>query len=115
MTTFLESSVSEMTADLLVEGGESFTYTRGFTDATVTLRRSTLPSQLMESGDGMITEVRPVDFIGLTSALPYDPPARGDRITDGTRTWEVVPTTSEKVFRRITKTMTRIHAQEIAT
>ena len=108
-----DTAVTDMTEDLLSEAGSGFVYSRGTTTATVTLRKSVGQSQLMESGDGLITEVRPVDFIGLTSDLPFAIPKRGDIISDSSGKWEVMPTISEKVFRQISKTMTRIHAQKV--
>jgi hypothetical protein len=78
------------------------------------LRKSQQQSQLIDNGNGYLIEVAPVDFIGLTSAFPYDPPERGDMIKAGGLTWEVQqPTGSEKVYRRITDTMTRVHTKQI--
>ena len=37
----------------------------------------------------------------------------GDKIVGGGKAFEVQPTTSEKVFRQITQTMTRIHAKQV--
>ena len=108
-----DDDITDMTEDLLAVAGDSFVYSRGATDTTLTLRKSVLPSYQIDSGNGMLVEVRPVDFIGLTTALPYDPPLRGDRIVGGGQTFEVLPTVSEKVFRRITQTMTRVHTKQI--
>ncbi|MFN9288441.1 MAG: hypothetical protein ACK6EB_10230, partial [Planctomyces sp.] len=98
-----------MTETLLAFAGESCVYIRGASSATITLRRSSLAPQYMDTGNGLIVVVRPVDFIGLTSALPYDPPEAGVRITWDGKRFEVKPTTSEKGFRRISPTMTRIN------
>lgn len=107
------TDIADMTSDLLTEAGESFVYLRGTTTTTITLRKSVLPSMFLEPEPGIQIEVRPVDFIGLTTALPYDPPERGDRIIGGGLTFEVMPTTSEKVFRRISQQMTRIHTKQV--
>lgn len=108
-----DDAIGDMTTDLLTEAGGSFVYHRGSTSTTITLRKSTLPSVFMEAGNGVQIEVKPVDFIGLTTAMPYDPPERGDRITGGGLIYEVQPTVSEKVFRRISQQMTRIHTKQI--
>ena len=108
-----DDAIGDATTDLLTEAGGSFVYIRGRTSTTITLRKSVLPSQFIEPEPGMQIEVKPVDFIGLTTALPYDPPERGDRIVGGGMTFEVMPTVSEKVFRRISQQMTRIHTKQV--
>jgi len=113
MATGFEDAVTQATESLLAFAGESCTYLRGASSAVVTLRRSSLAPQYMDTGVGQVVEVRPVDFIGLTSALPYDTPEAGDRITCDGKRFEVTPTTSEKCFRRITPTMTRIHTKQV--
>jgi len=113
MTTGFEDAATSMTETLLAFAGESCVYIRGASSTAITLRRSSLAPQYMDTGNGLIVEVRPVDFIGLTSALPYDTPEAGDRITCDGKRFEVTPTTSEKCFRRITPTMTRIHTKQV--
>jgi hypothetical protein len=113
MPTGFESAVSDLTSSLLAFAGESCVYIRGSVSTTVTLRRSTLPPQYMDTGVGQISEVRPVDFIGLASAFPYAIPLAGDRITCDGKRFEVTPTTGEKCFRQITPTMMRIHTKQI--
>jgi hypothetical protein len=113
MTTGFEDAAESACESLLAFAGESCTYIRGTSSTAVTLRRSTLQPQYMDSGNGLIVEVRPVDFIGLTSALPYITPEAGDRITCGGKRYEVTPTTGDKVFRQITSTVTRIHTKQI--
>ena len=108
-----DDSIGTMTLDLLVEAGSSCVYRRGNTTATITLRKSQQASFQIDSGNGSLIEVTPVDFIGLTTAFPYDPPERGDRITVGDSVYELQPTTSEKVFRRISPQMTRIHTKQV--
>lgn len=108
-----DDAIGDMVEDLLTEAGGSFLYLRGTTTTTITLRKSVLPSMFLEPEPGLQIEVRPVDFIGLTTALPYDPPERGDRIIGGGVTFEVMPTTSEKVFRKISEQMTRIHTKQV--
>jgi len=108
-----DDAITDMTEDLLAVAGSSFLYIRGNVTATVTLRKSVQQPFQIDSGNGSLIEVRPVDFIGLTTSLPYAVPERGDRIVGGGKTFEVQPTTSEKVFRQITQTMTRIHAKQV--
>ena len=78
-----DDAIGAMTLDLLVEAGGSFVYVRGNTSTTITLRKSTLQPEIIEGGNGTLIEVRPVDFIGMTTSLPYDPPERGDVIVGG--------------------------------
>lgn len=113
MATGFEDAVTQATESLLAFAGESCTYLRGASSAVVTLRRSSLAPQYMDTGVGQVVEVRPVDFIGLTSSLPYAIPQAGDRIVCGGNRYEVTPTTGDKVYRQITPTMTRIHTKQV--
>ena len=109
-----DDAIGDMTIDLLAEAGGSFVYLRGNSATTITLRKSTLVPEVIEGGNGTLIEVRSVDFIGLTTAFPYDPPERGDVIVGGGIRFEVQPpATSEKVFRRISPRMTRVHTKQI--
>lgn len=108
-----DDAITDMTEDLLAVAGSSFLYVRGNVTATVTLRKTSQQSMFMDAGNGQVLEVRPVDFIGLTSALPYDPPEKGDMIISGVSRFEVQPTSSEKVFRQISPQMTRIHTKQV--
>lgn len=108
-----EDAIGDMATDFLVEAGSSFVYRRGSTTSTITLRKAQQPSYQIDSGNGSLVEVTPVDFIGLTLSLPFDPPERGDRISAGGMIYEVQPTISEKVFRRISPQMTRIHTKQV--
>lgn len=114
MASEFDDAIGDMTSDLLTEAGGSYVYVRGNTSTTITLRKSSLAPEVIEGGNGTLIEVRPVDFIALTTALPYDPPERGDVIVGDSMRWEVQPPpTSEKVFRRISQQMTRIHTKQI--
>lgn len=101
-------------SDFLEETGKDCVYIRGSSTATVNLRKSKMPPVLIDDGTGHIVEVVPVAFIGLTRELPFDPPIDGDRIKVGGETFEVLPTISEKCFRRISDPMTRIHCKKVA-
>ena len=108
-----DDAIGDMTSDLLAEAGDSFVYHRGATSTTITLRKSTLPPVQMENGEGVIIEVRPVDFIALTTALPYAVTVAGNQITGGGKRYELQPTTGQKVYRQISPQMTRLHTNEI--
>ncbi len=108
-----DDAIGEMTEDLLAEAGGSFVYIRGNQSTTITLRKSAQPVYQVDSGNGSVIEVRPVDFIGKTSSLPYAIPLRGDRITGGGKTFEVQPTVSEKCFFQKSDQMTRIHTKQV--
>lgn len=111
----LEDAVGEMADDLLDEAGRSMTYFRDRVSAgTVTMSKHQQQSQYIDNGQGGVIEITPVDFLAKTSTLPFDPPLKGDKIVDGTATYEVLPTVSEKVFRRISPQMTRIHTKQVA-
>ena len=112
MTDFSDA-VIDMTGDLLAAAGESCVYIRGTTSTTITLRKSQQQTTIVETDNGQVTEVAPVDFIGLTTAFPYDTPLRGDLIVVGGRRYEVQPAVGEKVFRRISEQMTRVHTKQI--
>ena len=107
-----DDAIGGMTTDLLTEAGTSCVYLRGNTATTITLRKSQQQSTFLDQGNGQMTEVRPVDFIGLTSALPYTP-ERGDRIVCAGNTYEVLPGVGEMVYRQISSQMTRIHTKRI--
>ena len=112
----LDDAVGEMAEDLLVTAGRTVTYYRGGVAAgTPTMSKQSQPSLYVDNGNGGLIEVSPVDFVVKTSALPFDPPLRGDRLVVGGETFEVLPTVGEKVFRRISPQMTRIHTKQVAT
>ena len=108
-----DDAIGNMTSELLTEAGSSCVYIRGNVTATVTLRKSSQQSQFLDAGNGTQIEVRPVDFIGLTTAMPYAIPLRGDRIKCGGLLYEVQPTVSEKVYRVISPQMMRIHTKQV--
>lgn len=108
-----DDAIGDMTEDLLTEAGSSFVYIRGNTTTTMTLRKSQQRSTLVETASGLISEEGPVDFIGLTTAFPYDPPERGDRIAGSGLIYEVQPTTGEKCYRQISDQMMRVHTKRV--
>ena len=113
MPTDFDNAIGDMVDDLLTEGGETWVYCRGNVTATLTARRSIQRPLLIDSGTGSIVEVRPVDFILLTTALPYAVPERGDLIKGDGKTYELQPTVGEKVWRQISPQMTRLHTKQI--
>lgn len=111
----LDDAVGEMVTDLHEVAGRTVTYYRGGVNrGTLTMSRHRQQSQYVDNGQGGIIEVTPVDFIALTSELILDPPIKGDKIVVAGETFEVLPTTGEKVFRRIGDQMTRIHTKQVA-
>ena len=112
MANDIDDDIEDMVTDFLLVGGESCTYSRGVLSSTMTLRRSG-QRPVMIDFDGLFMEVRGVDFIGLTSALPYGEPIAGDRITLGGITYEVMPTTGEKNNRQLSTKMIRIHTKQV--
>jgi hypothetical protein len=111
----LDDAVGDMVTDLHAEAGRTVTYLReGVSRGTLTMSRHRQVSQYVDNGQGGITEVMSVDFLAKTSALLLDPPLEGDKIVVGSETYEVLPTVGEKVFRRISDQMTRIHTKQVA-
>lgn len=108
-----DDAIGGMVTDLLAEAGREVTYIRGRTSTAWTMRKSTQATMLIDSGNGHVVEIHPVDFIGLTSACPYSEPLKGDRIKDGADIYEVQPTSSEKVYRQISPQMMRIHTKQV--
>jgi len=109
-----DDAITDMVADLKSEAGRSVTYVRGTSSTAMTMRISRLPSQYTDNGQGGFLETQPVDGIGLTSDFPFDPPLAGDRIVANSETYELQPTAGEKVFRRISPQMTRVHMSRIS-
>jgi hypothetical protein len=108
-----DDAIGEMVEDMLTEAGGSFLYCRGNVTTTMTLRKSEQVPFFLDADNGATIEVRPVDFIALTTALPYATPEKGDIISGGGKRYEVQPTASEKVFRQVSPQMTRIHTKQV--
>lgn len=110
----LDDAIGEMVDDLLDEAGRTVTYLRdGVSAGSVTMSRQQQPGQWIDAGNGGLVEVVPVDWVAKTADLPFDPPQRGDRLIDGDEAFEVSPTTGEKVFRRLSPQMTRLHTKQV--
>jgi hypothetical protein len=110
-----EDAIGDMVTDLHAEAGRTVTYRReGRVLGTLTMSRHRQVSQVVDNGQGGFVEITPIDFVGKTSELLVDPPLRGDQIVVGSEVYDVRPTTSEKVFRRIGDQMTRIHTKQVA-
>ena len=56
-----DDAITDMTGDLLAVAGSSFLYIRGNVTATVTLQKSVQQPFQIDSGNGSLIEVRPVD------------------------------------------------------
>jgi len=112
----LDDAVSSMVDSLLGSDGVECEYIReGAVLGTMTLSIRKQPSQVIDNGQGGLIEILPVDAIGKAADLPSGEPKRGDRIKAGETTYEVLPTVSEKVFRKISDSMIRIHMKQVAT
>jgi len=109
-----DDDIGGMVDDLLVQAGGSFSYFRGTESAPVTLIKSARMPSLIDAGNGTVVEVRSVDFIGRPTEMPYSEPKRGDRIVGGGSTFEVQPTTGDKVFLIVSPQMIRIHTKQVS-
>jgi|AntAceMinimDraft_10_1070366.scaffolds.fasta_scaffold45908_3 hypothetical protein len=108
-----DDAIGDMTQELLTEAGSSCVYHRGATSTTIVMRKSAQQPMLIDNGDGIIVELRPVDFICLTLTFPYAEPVRGDQITLSGSTYEVQAMNSEKCYRIISDQMLRIHSKKV--
>lgn len=111
-----DDAIGDMTEDLLDEAGEEYTYRNqaGGATATVTAVKSSPPSFQIDNGNGLLIEVRPVEFKMLTSDLPFGNPVKGQRFERGMNVWEIQPTAGEKCFYQQSPQMTRIHTKLIS-
>lgn len=99
--------------DFLAREGSDWTYTRGATTGTIAFYKADLPPSLVDSGTGQLTEVIMASFRGLfTSLAAFDKPLRGDKITDGTLTYEVQPII-DKCYYAVGG-LVHIHAKRVA-
>lgn len=104
---------TNLATSLLAATGSNWTYSRGATTGTISFYKSDLPPTLIDNGAGQVTEIIMASFRGLFSSLSaFGNPARGDRITDGTTTWEVQPVL-DKCFYTVGG-MVHIHAKRVA-
>lgn len=111
-----DDDVGDMVDELLTAAGDEYTYRNcaGGETVTVTAVKSSPPSFQNDNGNGLLIEVRPVEFKMLTSDLPFGNPVKGQRFERGSNVWEVQPTTSEKCFYQQSPQMTRIHTKLIS-
>ena len=98
----------------LAREGSNWTYTRpGQAAATIKFYKADLPPTLIDNGTGQLTEIIMASFRGLFTALAaFDKPLRGDKITDGTLTYEVQPII-DKCFYTVGG-LVHIHAKRVA-
>lgn len=94
--------------------GSDWSYSRGPTSGTVTLYRADLPPVLIDNGNGQLTEIIMASFRGLWSEFTalFEKPLRGDKITDGTTTYEVQPIT-DKCYYTVGGLL-HIHAKRVS-
>lgn len=116
MSDRLASAVHWMTGKLLDFSSVQCTYTRGELTEAVVMRRSSLPTQVIDL-QAVTVEWQPVDFLIQTIALPFGRPQRGDQIVCVIQGDEVVHEVfalgTEKPWRDVANAMTRIHTKVI--
>lgn len=110
-----DDAVDDMTDDLLNEAGESYSYVAPQGTAIVTMAMSSPQPFQIDSGNGFVVEVRPVDFKIRTGDLPYGDPVPGHKIKRGSNVYEVHPLANEKCFYQMNGQMTRIHTKLVGT
>lgn len=84
---------TNLATSLLYATGSDWAYSRGQTSGTVSFYRADLPPLIVDNGMGQAVEVIMTSFRGLLSEFTalFEKPLRGDKITDGTTTYEVQP------------------------
>lgn len=99
---------------LLDQTGSDWTYSRGPTTGTVTFYKADLPPVLIDNGSGLITEVVMASFRGVAATFLglFGKPLKFDRITDGTKSYEVNPIV-DKCYYTVGG-LIHIHAKEVA-
>ena len=109
----LSDVATQLAGDMLDQTGSDWTYSRATLTATVELFKSDLPPTLVDTGTGQLTEIIMASFRGLASSLTaFDKPQHGDKITDGTLTYQVQPVI-DKCFYTVGG-LIHIHAKRIA-
>lgn len=110
------SDVGEnIAASLLAQTGSEWTYSRGSISSTLQLYKADLQPEVVESGTGQVTEIIMASFRGVaaTFAALFEKPAVGDRVTNGTLTYQVQPIV-DKCFYTVGG-LIHIHAKRVAT
>lgn len=110
----IDADVTEMLDDALSESGVECLYIRGTATAAITqaLVRSQGP-QLVELGTGAVMEVVRHDVIMRTNALPFQEPEADDLIKVGGSQYLVKQYGSEKVYRKLSPQLLRIHTVQV--
>ena len=112
MANMLDDGVASMVVSLQAVAGSDYTYTRGSSSATVTMRRTTPENEVLDD-NGQYVKTKYDDFLIGTSSLPYGDPVQGDRITTSSAAYEVQPRNGEQTFRRANPSMTRIFTMQV--
>ncbi len=113
MANMLDAAIAHASSVMLTHAGSDWTYRRGQQTDTVTLNKSDQQPVVTDNGSGLITEVITASFRGVASDLSdFGEPKRGDKITDGTLTYEVRPIV-DKCFYTV-GSLIHIHAQRVA-
>ena len=101
------------TDSFLSREGSDWTYSRATQTATIRFYKADVLPALVDTGTGQLTEIIMASFRGLASSLTaFDKPQHGDKITDGTLTYQVQPVI-DKCFYTVGG-LIHIHAKRIA-
>jgi len=112
MSNMLDDGVASMVGSLLAVAGSAYTYTRGSSSETVTMRRTTPDNEVLDE-NGQYVSTKFDDFLVGTTSLPFGDPLQGDRITTSIAAYEVQPRSGEQTFRRTSPSMTRIFTMQV--
>lgn len=109
----LSDVASAVAVKLLAKTGSSWTYKRGIQTATLTLFKSDQPPVVIDQGNGLVIEATVVSFRGKVSDFTaFEKPKNGDKITDGTATFEVMQL-GDKCYYTVGGLM-HIHTKQVA-
>lgn len=114
MPNMLVDGVSLMMTTLLAQAGTVCTYSRGASSISVTMYKAEQPSQVVDSGNGLVTEIIVVDFHAKPADITFGDPATGDLIVTGGKTYKVLPLVSDKPFFKVSDYKIRIHTKRVA-
>lgn len=106
---------ARIASSLLDQTGSDWTYSRGGTSEAIRLYQADLPPEVTETASGQVTEIIMASFRGVAADFPavFANPQSGDRITNGTLTYQVQPLI-DKCFYTVGG-LIHIHAKRIAT
>jgi hypothetical protein len=116
VANLLETAAATLATIRAAHAATAITYTRGATSLSLTASAGQPPAAVVESS-GLVTEVVIRDYlIEAADITALSDPLTGDRITEGTRTFEVLPLGGEGCWRWHDpgQTTYRVHTKEVA-